>query len=257
MASVKLHNVSVDIPVFDSSTRSLKKEAFRLSVGGILGRSHGGGHNYIVKALVDINLELKIGDRLGLLGHNGAGKTTLMRVLAGIYEPTAGTFEHTGKIAALFDAGLAFNVDANGYDNIRLSGRYMGMSAKEIEQKIPDIAEFSELGEFLHLPLRTYSQGMLARLSFSLASSVDPEILILDEGINAGDASFTRKAMERMRSLAQRSSIVALASHSLDLVEQLCTVCALMDHGRIVRLGPPAEVIGVYLAAVNDAAAQA
>jgi ABC-type polysaccharide/polyol phosphate transport system ATPase subunit len=255
MAFLKLRNVSVDIPVFDSSTRSLKKEAFRLSVGGILGRSGGGGYGYIVKALVDVDLELKTGDRLGLLGHNGAGKTTLMRVLAGIYEPTAGTIEHTGKIAALFDAGLAFNADTSGYDNIRLSGRYLGMSSREIERKIPGIAEFSELGEFLHLPLRTYSQGMLARLSFSLASSVDPEILILDEGINAGDASFMRKAKERMLELAHRSSILAVASHSLDLISQLCTVCALMDHGRLVKLGPPAEVIDTYLAGVNEAAA--
>jgi len=172
MSGIKVRNASVEIPIYDVSARSLKKVAMRLSVGGRLGSD--AGHPVVVKALHDISLDLTTGDRLGLLGHNGAGKSTLLRMLAGIYEPTSGSVEVTGKVASLFDIGLGFNLEATGYDNIRMGGLYLGMALREIELKIPDIAEFSELGEFLDVPLRTYSQGMLARLSFAISTCVNP-----------------------------------------------------------------------------------
>jgi ABC-type polysaccharide/polyol phosphate transport system ATPase subunit len=253
MASISLKNVSVDIPIYDATARSLKTAAMRLSVGGVLG--HDATHLVVVKALNGINLELKTGDRLGLLGHNGAGKSTLLRVLAGIYEPTGGTAEVRGRVATLFDVSLGFNGDATGFDNIRTSALYLGMSRREIDEKMSDIAEFSELDEFLNLPVRTYSQGMLARLSFSLATCVDPEILILDEGINAGDAAFMHKASHRMDALVERSRILVFASHATEIVAHWCTTCALMEHGRMIMIGPTAEVIEAYAKQVRLATA--
>ena len=245
MTEVTLKDVSVDIPIFDSSSRSLRTEALRLSIGGIFGRT--AANALIVQALSHINLSLKDGDRLALLGHNGAGKSTLLRVIAGIYAPTTGTVHRKGRIATLFDATLGFNADATGYDNILISGLYHGMSMSEIKSKIPDIAEFSELGEFLHLPVRTYSMGMQARLSFCLATAVDPEILVLDEGINAGDAAFTRKAEGRMRSLVDRSSIMVLASHNMTFVKEWCNKAIVLEHGKILRSGASDVVVEEYL----------
>jgi ABC-2 type transport system ATP-binding protein len=245
MTEVVLSNVGVDIPIFDSSSRSLRTEALRLSIGGVFGRSVANA--LVVRALSDINLTLREGDRVGLLGHNGAGKSTMLRVIAGIYAPTSGTVSRKGRVATLFDATLGFNADASGYDNILISGLYHGMSMPEIKSKIDDIAAFSELGEFLHLPVRTYSMGMQARLSFSLATSVDPEILVLDEGINAGDASFTRKAEGRMRSLVDRSSILVLASHNLAFTKEWCNKAIVLEHGKILRAGPSDEIIDEYL----------
>jgi ABC-type polysaccharide/polyol phosphate transport system ATPase subunit len=255
MTSIKVSNDSVEIPIYDvSARRSLKKVAMHLSVGGRLGSD--AGHPVVVKALSNINLNLTTGDRLGLLGHNGAGKSTLLRVLAGIYEPTGGTVEVTGKVASLFDLGLGFNPEATGYDNIRIGGLYLGMSLREIEQKLPDIEEFSELGEFLDVPLRTYSQGMLARLSFAISTCVNPDILILDEGIAAGDASFMRRADDRMLALIKRSSILVVASHSTDVIASWCTMCAILERGRMTRIGPVAETVVAYTAQVlGDGAA--
>ena len=249
MTAIKVRNASVEIPIYDvSARRSLTKVAMNLSVGGRLGSD--AGHPVVVRALSDINLTLTTGDRLGLLGHNGAGKSTLLRVLAGIYEPTSGSVEVTGKVASLFDLGLGFNPEATGYDNIRMGGLYLGMSLRQIEQRIPDIAEFSELGEFLDVPLRTYSQGMLARLSFAISTCVNPDILILDEGIAAGDASFMRRADDRMLALIKRSSILVVASHSTDVIASWCTMCAILERGRMTRIGPVAETVAAYAAQV-------
>ena len=245
MTEVTLKNVCVDIPIFDSSSRSLRTEALRLSIGGVFGRSVANA--LIVRALSDINLDLKEGDRLGLLGHNGAGKSTLLRVISGIYAPTSGKVTRKGRIATLFDATLGFNADASGYDNILISGLYHGMSMPEIKSKIDDIADFSELGEFLHLPVRTYSMGMQTRLSFSLATAVDTEILVLDEGINAGDAGFTRKAEGRMRDLVDRSSILVLATHNTAFTKEWCNKAIVLEHGKILRSGPAEAVVDEYV----------
>jgi ABC-type polysaccharide/polyol phosphate transport system ATPase subunit len=242
MTSISVRGASVEIPIYDASTRSIKKAALR--VGGILG--HDATHPIVVRALDHIDLELKTGDRLGLLGHNGAGKSTLLRVLAGIYEPTGGTVQVNGRVAAIFDAALGFNAEATGYDNIRMGGLYLGLSRKEIERRIPEIEEFSELGEFLDLPVRTYSQGMLARLTFSLSTCVNPDILILDEGIAAGDASFMRKAGARMQAMVERSSILVIASHQTNVILNWCSTCAILERGRLVRIGPTAEMVEYY-----------
>ncbi len=244
MASIVVRNATVDIPIFDNTSRSLKKAALGYSIGGAL----GGGENkaVIVRALSNVSLDLKSGDRFGLIGHNGAGKSTLLRVLAGIYEPTDGTVKIAGKVAAMFDMGLGMNSDATGFDNIRMGGLYLGMSLKEIDAKLPDIAAFSELSDFLNLPVRTYSQGMRTRLSFALVTSVDPEILIIDEGISAGDAEFMQKARDRLLALVERSNILVLASHQLGLIIELCSHCAILKHGQVVKIGPAKDVVKEY-----------
>ncbi len=244
MASIVVRNATVDIPIFDNTSRSLKKAALGYSIGGVLGR--GENKAVIVRALSNVSLDLKSGDRIGLIGHNGAGKTTLLRVLAGIYEPTAGTVKIAGKVAAMFDMGIGMNGDATGFDNIRMGGLYLGMSLKEIDAKLPDIAAFSELSDFLNLPVRTYSQGMRTRLTFSLVTSVDPEILIIDEGMSAGDAEFIQKAQDRLLALVERSNILVLASHQLELITDLCTHCAILNHGQIVQMGPAKDVVEEY-----------
>ena len=244
MASIVVSNATVDIPIFDNTSRSLKKAALGYSIGGVLGgRDHKA---VIVRALSNVSLHLKSGDRLGLIGPNGAGKSTLLRVLAGIYEPTQGTVNIAGKVAAMFEMGLGMNNDATGFDNIRMGGLYLGMSLKEIDAKLPDIAAFSELGDFLNLPVRTYSLGMRTRLTFSLVTSVDPEILIIDEGISAGDAEFMQKAEGRLLGLVQRANILVLASHSLPLITELCSRCAILKHGEITKIGSTKDVVKEY-----------
>lgn len=243
MTSIQVRGVVIDIPIFDSTARSARTTAFH-SIGGALGKR--AGNIFTIRALDGIDLDLGNGDRIGVIGHNGAGKTTLLRLLAGIYEPTAGSVKIHGRIAAMFDVGLGMNYDATGYDNIRLMGLYLGMSLSEIEKKVADIIQFSELGDFLDLPVRTYSQGMLARLSFSLATSVDAEILIIDEGIAAGDAAFMSKASNRLLAMIERSNILVIASHSMDLIKKHCSQCVFMEHGRIVKFGPTDETILAY-----------
>jgi ABC-2 type transport system ATP-binding protein len=249
MTSIILRDATVDIPIFDNTTRSLKKAALGYSIGGVLG---GENRAVVVRALSNVSLELRSGDRLGLIGHNGAGKSTLLRVMAGIYEPTAGTVKIGGKVAAMFEMGLGMNGDATGFDNIRMGGLYLGMSLKEIDAKLPDIATFSELDDFLNLPVRTYSQGMRTRLTFSLITSVDPEILIIDEGISAGDADFMQKASKRLLALVERSSILVLASHQLPLITELCTHCAILNHGQIARFGPAKDIVQEYSEPAQD-----
>src|SRR5947208_3125605 len=180
MVSIDVHNAFVDFPIFDAKTRSMKK-----TVGGKIGTDT---KVPIIEALHDVTLNLREGDRVGLVGHNGAGKSTLLRLLAGIYEPTRGSARIQGKIAPVFDLGIGMDPEISGEENIIIRGLFLGMTAKEMEKRVDDIAEFTELGDYLQMPLRTYSTGMRVRLALGVVTSIDPEILILDEGIGAVDA---------------------------------------------------------------------
>ncbi len=203
MASIHLENVSVSFPIYSASSRSFKNRFISTTTGGRLGLSAA---RYVcIQALDDITLNIEHGDRLGLVGHNGAGKTTLLRVLAGIYEPAVGSARISGRVAPLFDVGLGMEAESSGYDNIILRGIFLGLSREEIQAKVDEIAEFTELEGFLHMPLRTYSTGMRARLTFAVSTSINPEILLLDEGIGTGDAAFIKKAQERLESFTQRA----------------------------------------------------
>lgn len=246
MAEIILDDVSVDFPIYDGVSRSLKNRIVTASTGGRI--SAGSGHATVVRALDQIDLRVEHGDRLALIGHNGAGKTTLLRVMAGIYTPMRGRVRRVGKVAPLFDTGFGMDLEATGYENIRLRGLYLGLTRKQIDERFDEIAAFAELGSFLRMPLRTYSAGMQTRLAFAVSTSIDPEILLLDEQIGAGDAAFMARATERLEQLIERSGILVLASHSDDAVRRLCTKGVVLEHGQIKFFGPAEEALEAYRA---------
>ena len=244
MVSILLDHVSVAFPIYSASSRSLRKRVMAASTGGRIGTdSH---NNVSIQALDDVSLAFEHGDRVGLVGHNGAGKTTLLRVLAGIYEPTAGRAFVDGQVAPLFDASLGMDPESTGYENILLRGLYLGLSKAEIRAKTDEIAAFTELGTFLEMPIRTYSAGMHARLAFAVSTCIEPEILLLDEGIGAGDKAFLEKAQHRIAALIGRAGILVLASHAEDLLRRLCNKAVLMERGRVILAGPLDRVLAKY-----------
>lgn len=245
MASITLENVTLDYPIYGASHRSFRSVLLG-KTGGLIRREGNRQQRVVVRALENVSLRLQHGDRLGLLGHNGAGKSTLLRLLAGVYAPVSGKIITEGKISPLFITSPGVDAEDTGYENIRTCGMYLGMTDEQIKCKLPDIADFSELGDYLALPVRTYSAGMLMRLGFAIATSIDPDILLLDEGLGAGDARFAAKAEKRMNELIGRSSILVLASHSDTMIHDLCNKAALMEKGKLVLIGPVDEVIAEY-----------
>jgi ABC-type polysaccharide/polyol phosphate transport system ATPase subunit len=183
---------------------------------------------------------------LGIIGHNGAGKSTLLRVLAGVYVPTSGRVTIEGRVSALFNTSPGLDSDDTGFENIVTCGLFLGMSRADIRAKTPEIAEFTELGDYLNLPVRTYSAGMITRLAFAIATSIDPEILVLDEGLSAGDARFAEHAEQRVDELVKRSSILIIASHAEGLIRSMCNRAMLLESGRVVTIGEVDEVIETY-----------
>ena len=243
MVSIDTYNACVDFPIFDAKSRSLKK-AMLSSAGGAIGQN--ADKTVEVEALKDINLHLREGDRVGLVGHNGAGKSTLLRLLSGIYEPTRGSSDVRGRVAPVFDLGVGMDPEVSGYDNIIIRGLFLGQSIKQMKAKMDEIAEFSELGDYLAMPLRTYSTGMRVRLALGVVTSIEPEILLLDEGIGAVDAAFMAKARVRLQELVKRSGILVFASHSNDFLAQLCDTALWIDHGQIRSVGEVSDVVGEY-----------
>jgi ABC-2 type transport system ATP-binding protein len=243
MASVSLENVSVNFPIYDGSSRSLRNRILNASTGGQIRNS---GPKIVVNAIDSMSMTIEHGDRVALIGHNGAGKTTLLRVLAGIYIPSSGRVRIDGSVAPLFDTGFGMDMDATGYENIRLRSLYLGLSKSELSTKLPEIVDFCDLGAFLGMPLRTYSAGMQARLAFAVSTSIDPDILLLDEQIGAGDAAFMVKAKKRLEALVDRAGILVLASHSPEAVRQFCNKGALLHHGRLVFVGTAEEALQAY-----------
>ncbi|OLT39077.1 ABC transporter ATP-binding protein [Saccharomonospora sp. CUA-673] len=242
MVSIDVRNAYVDFPIFDAKTRSMKKRVLG-KVGGKIGSD---SKVPIVEALQDVNLQLRDGDRLALVGHNGAGKSTLLRLLSGIYEPTRGSARVRGKVAPVFDLGVGMDPETSGFENIIVRGLFLGKSRREMEKRLDDIAEFTELGDYLAMPLRTYSTGMRVRLALGVVTSIDPEILILDEGLGAVDASFMNKARDRLKDLVKRSGILVFASHSDELLLELCDQAMWMDEGRVREHGRLREVLTEY-----------
>jgi ABC-type polysaccharide/polyol phosphate transport system ATPase subunit len=232
MAHISIENLTVEFAIFGSKSRSLKNTILSQATGG---RVMSGARDIVtVRAIEGLNLEIREGDRIGLVGHNGSGKTTLLRVLAGIYKPSAGAITIDGKVGALLDSSAGMDAEATGMENIFLRGYMLGMSTREINSKLDDIAAFTELGEFLDLPMRTYSAGMFARLAFAVSTAVHNDILLIDEGIGAGDASFQKKVQLRIESLFDRTPIVLLASHSEGMIAEFCNRRVTMEHGHMV-----------------------
>ena len=199
-----------------------------------------------VHALRGVTLRVGEGERLGVIGHNGAGKSTLLKFIAGVYPPTAGRRRVAGRVCSLFDLMVGFEMEASGWDNIRFRSYLQGETPRTLRDKLPEIAAFSELGRFLDVPLKYYSAGMLVRLAFSIASAAEPEVLLIDEALSAGDASFRAKARERIARLMQAARLMVLVSHDLNALPDFCTSVAWMDRGAVRMLGPCAEVIPVY-----------
>jgi ABC-2 type transport system ATP-binding protein len=241
--SIETHDAWVEFPIFDAKSRSLKK-AFLGKAGGAIGRNSS--DVVVVEALREITLSLKEGDRVGLVGHNGAGKSTLLRLLSGIYEPSRGSAIIRGRVAPVFDLGVGMDPEISGYENIIIRGLFLGQTRKQMLAKVDEIAEFTELGEYLDMPLRTYSTGMRVRLAMGVVTSIDPEILLLDEGIGAVDAEFMKKARARLQKLVARSGILVFASHSNEFLAQLCDTAMWIDHGRIRMHGGIEEVVRAY-----------
>ncbi len=245
MAHIRLRNVNVDIPVYDARSRRLiSREVLLRRVGGAMKIDRDS--RVVVSALHDITLDIEQGDRLGLVGHNGAGKTTLLRVLSGIYPPTDGTVETSGRVAPMFNISLGMEMDATGYENIYMMGRLLGMNEKEIEAAAPDIEDFTELGDYLSLPVRTYSSGMLMRLAFAISTAKPADIVLIDEAMGAGDAVFYEKTQERLGRFLSKSSLLVLTTHSERLMRQFCTRAVLMHNGKIELVGDLDEVYAKY-----------
>nr|MBA3523877.1 ABC transporter ATP-binding protein [Geodermatophilaceae bacterium] len=243
MVSIRVRGASVDFPIFDAKTRSLKKAALGM-VGGTFGAN--ASKVVVIQALTGIDLYLQHGARVALIGHNGAGKSTLLRLLSGIYEPTGGTAQVQGRVAPVFDLAVGMDPEISGYDNIVIRGLFLGMTRQQMNARMDDIAEFTELGDYLAMPIRTYSTGMRVRLALGVVTSIDPEILLLDEGIGAVDAAFLAKARTRLSDLVDRAGLLVFASHSDDLLRELCDTGIWLEHGRIRQQGPLEEVLAAY-----------
>ncbi|WKU19959.1 ABC transporter ATP-binding protein [Advenella alkanexedens] len=244
MAFVEFKNVFVDFAIYNASGRSLKKHLIQATTGGQIGANTEG--HVIVRALNDLSFSLKDGDRVALLGHNGAGKSTLLRLLSGVYTPTSGVAHISGEIGSLIDISLGIDPEATGRENIYLRGGLLGMTKKEINKHLDEIIEFSELGDFIDMPLRTYSTGMHLRLAFAVSTIVHPEILLMDEWLSVGDESFKHKAEARMSELVQATNILVIASHSRELVMNICNRAIWLEHGSIRMDGNPEDVCAIY-----------
>src|SRR6266436_1892641 len=242
MARINLKQVVVDFPIVNAASQSLQLRLYQ-ALGGKLTAHH---KLVVVRALDGIDLELKDGDRLGLIGHNGSGKTTLLRVLAGVYPPTGGSASIEGSISSFTDLALGMDPEATGWDNIIFRCAFLGLSFREAKQLSPAIAEFSELGEYLDLPTRTYSSGMFLRLAFAISTCIEPDILIMDEMIAAGDSQFIEKAQRRLHEVVGKANILALASHDATIIEKICNKVLWLDHGLVKQFGLPGTVLTAY-----------
>lgn len=234
MASLKFKDVSIEYPIYGSTNLSLTKSLLKVPVGGLLFKNSSGYSS--VRALTDISFELSNGDSVGLIGHNGAGKSTLLRTMAGIFSPSNGTVHRAGITATIIELGAGLESELTGYENIFRMGLLLGMTYSAIDKIMPEIESFTELGDFLSMPVRTYSSGMLMRLMFAVSTANKPEILLVDEMFGTGDSSFKEKAQIRMHELIEESKIFVFASHSPDLIKRYCKRIFLLDHGKCVEI---------------------
>ncbi len=253
MARIHLDNLSLTFRIRNHERITLKefivRRLFRKSASPVAPLE--------VAALKSLTLDIREGDRLGVIGHNGAGKSTLLKVLAGIYPPTEGTLTVEGQISSLFDIALGFEQEASGWENIYYRGYLQGETPQTIRSKMQPIAEFSELGDFLKMPVRYYSAGMKVRLAFSIATAIEPEILLVDEVLSVGDKAFQEKAAKRMRDMMAKARLMVLVSHDLASIQRLCQRAIWMDHGRVMKEGDPKEVAEAYIRSVENPQPQA
>jgi ABC-type polysaccharide/polyol phosphate transport system ATPase subunit len=247
MVHVFLDDIWVEYPIYTSHTRALKTMVIS-RLGGQLA-----AHNQttIVRALSGVTLDLDAGDRLCVVGHNGSGKTTLLRVLSGAYQPQIGEVDIIGTVSSFTDITLGMDPEASGWENIIFRCIFMGMTFSEARQLAPSIAEFTDLGQYLHLPVRTYSSGMFMRLAFAITTSVTPDIIVMDEMIGTGDAQFIQKARQRLNELLSNTKILVLATHNFEIGLQFCNKALWLEKGEVKRLGSTQSVLNEYLHSVG------
>jgi ABC-type polysaccharide/polyol phosphate transport system ATPase subunit len=247
MASINLDKATVEFSVYTGRSRTLKNVLFDRTVGGRLTTSASDQTTRVV-ALDEVTLSASPGERIGIVGHNGAGKSTLLRVLGRIYPPTSGSVEIKGSIATLIDLALGMEMDDTGLGNIYVKGTLLGLKRQEIDTLVPEIVEFSELGDYIHLPVRTYSSGMRLRLAFGISTAISPDIAIFDEVIGVGDIQFHSKAKQRLDRLIAEAKIVFICSHDTNMILNNCSRVLWMDAGRLIDDGPAEKVVSAYLA---------
>jgi ABC-type polysaccharide/polyol phosphate transport system ATPase subunit len=243
MACIELEHVSLTYPIYGANARSFKSTLIHIATGGRLDSNKG---SITVEALRDISFTLEKGDRLALIGHNGAGKSTLLKVLAKIYEPTKGTVNVRGQVNCLFDIMMGMDHELNGYENITLRGMILGLSKPKIREIIPQVEEFAELGDFMKMPIKSYSAGMKVRLAFGIITSIASEVLLIDEIVNVGDANFIEKAKQRMKSLVHQSDFMVLSTHDTNIVKEFCNKALWLKDGRVQGFGTVEEILSVF-----------
>jgi lipopolysaccharide transport system ATP-binding protein len=231
MALIQANNVTVEFPIYGASSRLMTVSLAKFATGGILARDRH--RHVVVRALDDVSFEFHEGDKIGLIGHNGSGKSTLLRVLAGIHEPVSGSVVVNGRITSMLGITVGMDLEATGLENIMMRGRLMGVSTRKLRHMLDDIVEFSGIGDYLHLPMRTYSTGMVMRLAFATATSVEADIILMDEWLSVGDSAFADKAKARLDWLVQGARIVVIASHDLGLIASQCNRILKLEHGRL------------------------
>jgi ABC-2 type transport system ATP-binding protein/lipopolysaccharide transport system ATP-binding protein len=250
MVSIVLDEVSIEFPIYDLTGRSLRKELFNASIGGVLRKDKA--DRVSVQALDRVSMRVEEGDRLGIVGHNGAGKSTLLRAMAGIYEPVSGRIQVSGKVAPLFNILIGIDMDSTGYENVLARALFLDMTREEMESHMDDIMAFTDLGNYLNMPIRTYSTGMLVRLAFAIATCANADILLMDEIIGAGDAAFQKRAEARLSAFIERAGTLVIASHSAEILRAMCKTGIVLHHGKLEFSGSIDDTIQYY----NDHIAQ-
>jgi ABC-type polysaccharide/polyol phosphate transport system ATPase subunit len=244
MARIDLHSVHVEFPIYNINARSFKKDFLRIATGGKVSKDNN--NHIVVSALSNITLTFQEGDRVGVIGHNGAGKSSLLRLIANIYEPTRGNIKIAGNISSMLNLKSGMQMELTGYENITIKGIIAGLTPQEIEMRTKEIAELTGLGDYLAMPIRTYSSGMLIRLAFAITTNIKPEILLLDEIFGAGDADFMQLARKKMISLLDESSIVVMVNHSDKIISDFCNKALLLEGGCIKYFGSVEKGLEIY-----------
>ena len=235
MTIIRASNLVVEFPIYGmNGNRSFKKSLMNIATGGVLAKD--AGNRVVVRALDGLNFEFHEGDRVGLIGHNGSGKSTLLQVLAGIYEPAGGELLVNGKITSMLGITLGMDGEVTGLENIYLRGRLMGLNRRQIDAMVDGIADFAGIGDYLHLPMRTYSSGMAMRLAFAIATCTEADIILMDEWLSVGDADFIHKAKERLTTLVNNARLVVIASHDHGMIQDQCNTVMTLEHGKIVSV---------------------
>lgn len=243
MSAIVANGVCLDYPIVGAGSRSLKNRILGAATGGLIS---AGDRIPVVNALRNVSFRISEGDRVGLIGHNGAGKSSLLKLLAGIYQPTAGELSISGRVVSTLNLSLGIEAEATGYENIVTRGLLLGMRKSEIMQKLDDIAAFTELGEYLEMPVRIYSSGMATRLAFATITAMNADILLMDEIIGTGDAAFMDKAERRLKDFMSRSKILVLASHHDAVIRKFCNKAIMLDHGKLVGIGEVEDMLALY-----------